>query len=122
MTLDLIFKDIKDPIVRENFFRLQRALLESQVLGPDFSFFEIEIPNIFTNYAVSHGLKFAPTDIFVTSVIGDQNFYFRYDMFDTTSIYVTTAGPVRIRGFIGRYAQQGKRILTPDKLPFVAPT
>jgi hypothetical protein len=122
MKLDLILKDITDPLIRENFARLQTALLQARVLGPDFKFMEIDISSDVTAQPIAHGLGYAPTDVLILSSIGDYNFFFDYVKFDKTNLFITTHGPVRLRFLVGRYEDKGKRPLSETQLPFVAPT
>lgn len=100
--LDLILKDISDPYIRENFFRLTK-FLDSQVLFEgNFELFDISIPQADASFRIKHGLKFIPYDIVTLFVEGDFNYYFRYQEFDREFLYVTASGPVRLRFLAGR--------------------
>lgn len=121
MALELILKDIVDERVRENFFRIQRFISENILLGTDFKFFEVDIPQASEAYAIPHNLKFAPKDIIALSSDGDYNFYFRSDLNDSKNIYVSTNGPVRLRFLAGRYKQTGRKTLKDSQKPFVPP-
>lgn len=102
MKLDLILKDITDPKLRENFYRIQRFTTLQALLLVDFTFFEVTIQTG-PAQAVAHGLGYIPKDILVTSALGNLNYYFNTNLFDKTNIYVTAAGPVTLRFFAGTY-------------------
>lgn len=104
--VDLILQEIKDPAVRENFFRLSNFLTQNTPLR-SFKFFEIDIPTAQTMLAVTHGLPYVPLDTVLLSAIGDQRFYFINQSFDAANLYVTTSGPVRLRFLAGRFTDPG---------------
>lgn len=120
MKLDLITKDIADPFSKENFFRLKRELEAQQLLNGSWQYYEIELDAAGSPSKIKHNLKFTPKDIIFLSVEGDQNLYFNFDQFDKTFLYLTNAGPCRVRFFAGRYDDKaygkGKK-----EYPFVAP-
>lgn len=118
--LDLILKDISDVYVRENFFRLKKFFDPVPFLQGDFSFFEIEITKATDNFALRHGFKFIPEDVFVLSVIGNHNFYFIYDSFDRDNIYIHTEGACVLRFLVGRLSEKSLKF-TKDKYPLIAP-
>ncbi len=120
--LTLILKDIKDPIVRENFFRISNFISQNVLIGTDFKFYEVDIPQKNYAYPIPHGLKFTPTDIIPLASEGDFNYYFRTDESDSTNIYVAADGPVRLRFLAGCINQTGRRPLSDSQLPFVSPT
>lgn len=104
--VDLIFQEVTDPVLRENFKRLSDFLTKNTPLR-NFTFFEIDIPRPQTNVVIKHGLPYVPLDLVVLSAIGDQRFYFLNQFFDAENMYVTAAGPVRIRFLVGRYTDPG---------------
>jgi hypothetical protein len=118
---DLILKDVTDPIVRENFARIQEAFRQDPFAYNNFKFFEVDIASPSFAYAIPHGLSYVPRDILLLSADGDYNFYFRYDDTDRTNIYVAAHGPVRLRFLAGTIPQVGTRRLPESSLPFVAP-
>jgi hypothetical protein len=120
MDLDLVL-DIDDPIIRENFFRLMRYVQAQSILRGNFSFFEIEIPAATSKFTLKHSLGFIPLDVIVLSVHGNFNFYFRHQEFDRNNLYVTAAGPVKIRFLAGLYSEPGYE-KKPVEYPLVAPT
>jgi hypothetical protein len=103
LKLDLNLKDIEDPIVRENFFRLKRFIEEQTILDGFFTFFEIDIPAAVTSKPVKHNLSFIPKDIVLLSITGDYNAYFNYNDFTSSHIYITAAGPCVIRFLVGTF-------------------
>jgi hypothetical protein len=102
MRLELLLRDIVDSIVWENFSRLQIYLAKQKILDGAWEFFEVSVP-AGDSVPVKHGLTFTPKDIILLSAIGDKNFYFNYADFDSKNIYVTAAGPVRLRFMAGAF-------------------
>jgi hypothetical protein len=122
MNLELLLKDLEDEISQENFFRI-KEFIDSQVLfDGDFKLFDIQIPVQSASFKILHGLTFIPQDIILLSIVGDHNFYFRYQFFDKTSIYVSTNGPTRLRFLAGKFRDKltGRNDLS-SPYPFVAP-
>lgn len=116
--IDLILKDIDDTYVRENFFRIGNFLNSQVILDANFKLFDITINKRDLNFQVMHGLTFIPFDIMVLSADGDQNFSFRFQDFDKTSIYIAADGPVRIRFIAGKVKSLAASIATAPP-PFV---
>lgn len=119
--LELIFKDIEDKYVRENFFRVSKFLKDQVFFDGSFDFYEVDIPQANLNFAVRHGLKFIPTDVFFLAVDGDHNFYFKYQDFDRDFIYISANGPCVIRFIAGRLTDTGRAALK-NKYPLVGPS
>jgi hypothetical protein len=122
LSLDLILKDVSDPILRENFFRIQQFIASNTFTANDFKFIEADVPKEASAYPVNHGLKYTPTDIIPLSAEGDFNYFFRTDMSDGKNVYINSDGPVRLRFLVGRINQVGRRALKDSQLPFVSPT
>lgn len=106
MNIDLILKDIQDVYTRENFTRLLKFFNLTDLLNGEFKFFEVEILKTNTVFAVPHGLNFIPQDVIFVSVEGDHNFYFRYQEFTRTNMYIFVQGPCKLRFFAGAYKDQ----------------
>lgn len=104
--LELIFHEITDRFIRENFARLEDFINRKSPLS-DFKFFEIDIPEISGNLPVKHGLPFVPLDVVMLSATGNQNFYFLNQFFDAENIYISTSGPVRLRFLLGKFTDPG---------------
>lgn len=104
--VDLIFQEITDPNVRENFKRLADFLTQNTPLR-NFKFFEVDIPRAQDNLPVAHGLAYVPLDTVVLSAIGNQKFYFLNQFFDAQNLYITASGPVRLRFLAGRFTDPG---------------
>lgn len=118
--IELILKDIEDPHVRENFFRLNRFLNEQIWFEGDFQLYDVTVPGEFDSFKVRHGLTFIPADIITLAVEGNYNFYFQYKDFDSENMYIHSEGPVRIRFLAGKLKNQIRNRLSAN-LPFVAP-
>lgn len=116
--IDLILKDVSDPWIQENFSRIKRYIAQQTVLDGNFKFFEVDIPDAFTEKPFKHNLSFVPRDIIILNAEGDLNFYFNYPLFDRENIYITTSGPVVIRFLAGLYSYKsyGRAV---NNYPFV---
>lgn len=121
MQADLALQNIDDPLIRENFYRLLKYFNLQPLMNADFKFFEVDLPKAGTLVSIKHGLNFIPKDIIVLSAIGDNNYYFKYQAFDKTNLYVTNLGPVRLRFLAGNYAAPGLKN-GPVEYPFVPKT
>lgn len=121
--IDLILKDIEDPHIRENFFRLTRFLNSQIWFEGDFQLYDITIPDEYPAFKVRHGLSFIPTDIIPLASEGNYNYYFKYNDFDLENMYIAADGPVRIRFLAGKLKDQIRNRLANGRsdFPFVAP-
>jgi len=117
--IDLIQKDVQDQYARENFTRIADFINEQILFQGQFKLFDVRIPSATENYIIGHGLDFIPVDIITLYVEGDFSWYFKYQATDRTNIYVSAAGPVRIRFLAGKLSDkagqssQGKFNLIP---------
>jgi len=119
--IDLILKDIEDPYIRENFFRLTEFINRQVFFDGDFKLYDVTIPGEFNSFKIRHGLTFIPVDIIMLSVEGNYNLYFRYKDFDKDNMYLNTEGPVRLRFLAGKLKDQTRNQFNTKTLPFVAP-
>lgn len=85
----------------------------------DFKFFDITIADTNDNFKLLHGLTYTPSDIIPLSATGNLNYFFRYQDFDKSFIYISAQGPVRLRFLAGKLPDQNKNNVAP--LAFVAP-
>lgn len=120
MSLDLILKDINDVYIRENFLRLSKFINSQIFFEGDFKLYDISINSAKDKFEILHGLNFIPVDVIPLYVEGDFNFYFRYQEFTRTSIFVTTAGPVRLKFLAGRLNEKAG-ITQSAKIPLSPP-
>lgn len=119
--IELILKDIEDPVSRENFARLSNFINRQVWFEGDFQLFDITIPSENPNFKIKHGLTFIPADIIPVAVEGNYNYYFKYINFDREYMYVNAEGPVRIRFLAGKLQDQIKNKIVLNNIPFVAP-
>lgn len=119
--IELILKDIEDPVTRENFFRISNFINRQVWFEGDFQLFDITIPGENPNFKIKHGLSFIPADIIPVAVEGNYNYYFKYINFDREYLYVAAEGPVRIRFLAGKLKDQIKNKIVLNNIPFVAP-
>ena len=103
MKLDLLIKEIPEQNTRENFERIKREVEAQQILDGFWRFFEVEFPRGGTDIPIKHNLSFIPQDIIFLSVEGNYNFYFNYNLFNASNIYITTQGACRVRFLAGSY-------------------
>lgn len=106
---ELIFKDIQDEYVRENFERLTLFLQEFPFFRGEWRFFELAFTSTLTNVNVAHGLGFKPTDVIQTSVTGAGSVTFNFNSFTSENINVTTTAACTVRCFIGAYKEESSR-------------
>ena len=100
--LNLIVRDLKDPMIRENFLRISNYFAENgKLLG--FEFYELDIGIASTNYRKRHNLGFIPKDVIQTSIIGTGSLTWNYSLFDKEFFDLTTTGPCKVRFLIGAY-------------------
>lgn len=107
--LDLRLAEITDPILRENFRRIQEGLTELAFLKGKWRFVEIEFKGALADQPFAHGLGFAPKDVLVTSVLGSGSVTWSYSKFTREHVYLSSTGPVTVRAFIGSYYEKGNK-------------
>lgn len=110
--LELVVKDIKDPLVRDNLDRLQEFAdknLFSKFKGRHVS---ITLRSNKT-YSYPHNLGFKPLDVIQTSLVtgGSGTLVWNYSAFSKTNLNFTVAGlagseTLTVRAFIGSYVEQ----------------
>lgn len=103
--INLRLEEITDPLIRDNFLRLDRALKEFTFLKGNWRFVEIEFAGAVTNYKFPHGLNFMPRDVLQTSKTGAGSLTWNYDSFDRTNLDITTTGACTVRAFVGSYRE-----------------
>lgn len=103
----LVKVGVDDPIILENFSRIETFMKEDLIYRGRFKFFEFEVPAALSNFPVAHRLNFVPVDVIMLSVRNSDGstVTWHYDDFTSTYIYVTTSGPCTVRAFIGRYGE-----------------
>lgn len=102
---DIILKDLSDPWVRENFWRLDKFFKAQPLFKGVFKFFELTFPAAVVAQRIPHGLGLKPLDVIQTSSIGTGVITWLYPDFTTTDLFVTTTGPVVVRAFVGSYKE-----------------
>lgn len=105
MIPDLILKDIEDQYVRENFFRILKHYQQFPLFRGEFVHFDLSFVGAVTNQKVLHSLKFKPTDVIQTRLLGPGNLTWVYSDFDDKNLVVTTTGACQVRAFIGAYRE-----------------
>lgn len=100
--LNLDLETIKDPAVREQLEKLNDFIRGNPFLSGEWEFREQQINTAGALIPIKHNLSFAPTDIFISYIDGDYNFYFRNELSDRNYVYGTANGPCFIRFIVGR--------------------
>lgn len=110
--LELRINDVADPIVRDNFDRLQQLSDEDMFSKFKGKHFEVTVDKNMT-YNFAHKLGFAPKDIIQTSLrtAGSATLVWNYNSFNRTSVSFTVASlagaeTLTFRAFIGSYTEQ----------------
>lgn len=106
---ELIFKDIDDVYIRENFKRLNLFFQDFPFFRGEWRFFEFTFDGAVTGELLGHGLDFKPTDVIQTAVSDGETVTFNFDDFTTENISVTTSGACTVRCFIGAYKEESSR-------------
>lgn len=104
--LFLLFKELEDGPVRENFRRIADFLREDPFAKGVFQFFEIDFaaPAYPAQVTFRHGLDFVPKDIIQTSVKGGV-INWEYDQFTNVFLVAGISAPLTVRAYVGSYAE-----------------
>lgn len=102
MSLDLSFRDIADPVMRQNLQLIKRAV-DSSILSGSFEHFDMSFGQAQDEVLITHGLGFQPIDVIQTFKTGDGNVTFNYDRFTREKISVTVTDACRVRFLAGLF-------------------
>lgn len=95
--------DIQDPVVRENFQKLENETVNSLFPNSRWRFIELVFTGAVTGYQFRHGLGFVPKDVIETSRIGAGSLTWNYSSFTSSIISITTTGAVTVRALVGKF-------------------
>ena len=95
--------DIEDPVVRENFQKLEEETNKSLFPSDRWRFVELTFLTAVTGYQYRHGLSFVPKDVIQTSAIGAGAVTWNYSSFTKDIVSITTTGAVTVRALIGKF-------------------
>lgn len=99
---------IQDPVVRENFTRIQ-SFLDNYHLDK-FVHIDLIFKKAETNFRYRHNLGFRPLDVFHTMITGGPTILtWNHALWDDQFIDITTDGPCRVRAFIGTFQNSEPR-------------
>lgn len=103
----LLKQVLSDPVLQENFRRIEALFINFPLFKGKFEFFDysLESPSYPATIIRKHRLGFKPLDIIVTSTIGPGSVTWNYTDFSATDISVTITNSVRIRFFAGAYTE-----------------
>lgn len=96
--------DIQDPVVRENFQKLEEESINALFPSDRWRFVELTFTGAVTGYAYRHGLGFLPKDVIQTSLTGAGSLTWNYSSFTKETVSVTTTGACVVRALIGKIA------------------
>lgn len=102
MLLNLFKREIDNLFTRLNFEKIEREINDDQLLKAEWVFREIIFPAAVTNFRYVHNLNFVPKDVIKTSEVGAGVATFNMNLFNSTSVDITTSGPVTVRVLFGR--------------------
>ena len=105
MRLDLQVDLVQDEASRDNFDVIQQRIEDNALLKFDAKFLIFSV-NASGTHLIGHGLTGKPLDLLVTAKTGSGNYTFLFDEFDKTYIKLSTTGPVKIRCFVGTFAEE----------------
>jgi len=93
---------IDDPYVRECMEKISEAINGSKFVSGKFDIFEVNVTNTTTKIKSPHGLKYTPTDVFVSWVNPTSTIAIRYDLVDENNIVFTSSAACKVRFIVGR--------------------
>jgi hypothetical protein len=103
--IDLNLERIEDPIIRENFMRIQESLRNTIFDSGEWKFFQISAQGALTHHKFKHYMGFQPKDVLLTYSVGPGLATFHHELFDKEFLDISTTGPVNLRFFVGTYLQ-----------------
>lgn len=112
MPISLLYDDIEDEKIRENFRLTEQYINSFALLRGNFRHMVISTDTDLTNKKVAHNLGFRPLDLIQTSITGTGTLTWNYSQFDGVNLDLTTAStdstdPLIVRFFVGRYTDKG---------------
>ena len=96
--------DIQDPVVRENFQKLEEETVNALFPSDNWRFVELTFTRAVTGYLYHHGLGFLPKDVIQTSLTGAGSLTWNYTSFTRDTVSITTTGACVVRALIGKFA------------------
>lgn len=103
--MNLEIDQVRDPILRENFQKVQDIANADVLPRGRWRFFEIVFTKQVTNYKLPHQFTFVPKDIIQTFLTGPGGLTWNYELFDRTNLDISTTDACTVRCFIGSYNQ-----------------
>ena len=103
--LNLILEKVVDAVARENFQKIAQFVVNSDILRPNFKFYEIIFTKAETNKRIPHRLTFVPKDVIQTSLIGPGSLTWNYSLFNKEYLDVTTTDACTVRVFVGTHPE-----------------
>lgn len=104
---------VTDPLVQENFTKLDEYLQNEPFRKGQFKFMELDLTlatpagGYPATLDIPHGLGFIPKDIVVTAVVpGTATVVWNWNDFTRTYLNATISAAVVIRAYVGRYGER----------------
>lgn len=102
--MKLNLETITDPVIRDNFKKLQEEFYSNPFMNGNMKHFELTLTQAETNYAFKHNLGYKPKDVLITFVEDASAVTVDYDLTNKDFIYFTFPAATTIRFFAGRVA------------------
>lgn len=110
MKTELNLSNVQDPVVRDNFSRLNESIVKDPYISGSFKLVEGTVTGNNSGAKFRHNLKYVPKDAILTSAIWSGTIgvlTIRNDRFDETHVEVTVSGlspteSVSFRALVGR--------------------
>jgi hypothetical protein len=109
--IKLLFNEIADKIVRENFKKLDDFVRDNVFRKGNFLFMELRLASDAAHaypatVSVRHSLGSKPKDVIITALSPDTvTVTPKFDSFTRTHLYFTISAAVTLRGYVGRYGE-----------------
>lgn len=103
VTLKLVLEKVMDRVARDNFQKVEDYVRSSDILRPNFKFYEIIFTQAETNKRIPHRLGFRPKDVIQTSLTGAGSLTWNYTLFDKDYLDITTTDACVVRALIGTH-------------------
>lgn len=102
----ILFREVDDPIIRENFRRVSDFFREDPLTKATFDFvsYDLKATTYPATVSVAHTFDFVPKDVITTSVVGGDLIW-EYAQFTRSLLFATISAPLTVRAFVGSYAE-----------------
>lgn len=92
--VSLLLEQVTDPVVRENFQKLDEFLVTEPLLAHGYKFFRLKFTAAISNVTIRHGLSFKPNALIQVFLEGAGTVTWAYNSFTSEVIQLTIGGTV----------------------------